>query len=278
MADESTQSVLDKDTERLTALKAQLAEAGTEVERHETAVEPLVKADGTAKAGLEDAFDLIDGMRKEAAEKAEGIEKSIESLNAKLRTNQFVEPLISAFGTVEVANAASVMSNISLVDLSAKLNKARDTQDAATSNVLVLEALTAAVNDADIPDDAIGDIRMIHFEADGEKKVKARIASGRGGGGGGRAAAGLHRITGADQAKFDKDGGVGEASDYVGKTYGTGGDFKSAREFVKATVNPAKWASLDGETSTGNKKSWSAHVFVGRMGFTTEVVAVEAAA
>lgn len=274
MAEETTQSVLDKDTERLTQLQTQLAEAAADVDRHASSLEPLSKADGTPTKGLEDPHALIDGMRTEAADKAKGIETSISSLQAKLRTNQFVEPLISAFGSVEVPSSSAVMTSISLVDLESKTNKARTTLGAAQSNVNALEALAEAVETAGIPEDAIGDIRQIHFEADGEKKVKARIASGRGGGGGGRAAAGLKRIVGSNQDKFHDNGGVGEAADHVGKSYGTGGDFKSARAFVEATVNASKWTDLDGNTSTGNKKSWSAHQFAQRMGFETENVEV----
>lgn len=255
MADETADAaVANPDEEKLTDLKARKTAATRESTKHEKALASLTSS-GIGKAT--DAFKIIDGLREESDTLVSTIAGQIDTLERRVKTAKYVEPLIKAIGTIEVEDSAGLPSTISLEDVGEKLAKAKTAARNADSAITVFTAIQAAVKAANIPDGAIGDIRPIHLKPDGEKKVTAEIASGRGGGGGGG---------GAGRGGLRKISAVGDdvADSFIGMTFGKGGDFKSARECVKAMVSDEQWTALDGTTATGRDKSWSAVQYMQR--------------
>ncbi|MCK9468881.1 MAG: hypothetical protein M0Q49_05640 [Porticoccaceae bacterium] len=252
------------DEQKRADLAAKLAEHNAEVSKHDTALAPLTTKDGAAKSGMEAAVSTITSLRDAAQTSADNVTAQIDAIDKRLATARYRVPLIEKIGVVKVEDSSALPGSIKIEEVEERRNKALSVIKGEQSKIAVFDAILGALDAVELPDDAIDSMPPIHLKANGEKQIVPEFASGRGGGGGGGTRAGLVRITAtADNFKA-----------LNGKTVGTGGDFKSWREVVQKSVSPDTWKELDGVTSTGKPKSWSAHEYAkGKMGITTVTVA-----
>jgi hypothetical protein len=148
-----------------------------------------------------------------------------------------------------------------VVDIDAKLATNRAAIDKLTATNAIYEALSAAVKGANVPDDAIADLRPFNIVTSGEHGVKIAVGSRTGRAVGTRVSNGRGELVKITSANPDH-------SDLVGATIGKDGTYPSWRALVQ-TVSPEVFEKL--ESGKGN---WSAHGQANKLyGLTSEPVA-----
>lgn len=197
--------------------------------------------------------------------KVEKLDKQIADEESVAATAAIIQPLIAAFGTLNVKDGANAPTSFHLVDVEKEINAAKAMVQKGEDRLKLYERVQSAVAKAGLPEGTTIE-RPIHFQTEGNA-VKITIAS-RGGGrsagaGGTRSTGTLVKITSADDAA------------YVGQTIGTKeADYASWRDFL--SKNDAEhFAKIEEGRRNGSNYSARA-VAVKRFGIETEEVATEA--
>jgi len=268
-ADTPPQTEMEKAQTDLASLTTQRDEAATTASEAAQGIEDLRESKGKHfKKSV--AYPILLKAAEDAVAKVARLEPRIESLSKRIATEQFVEPLIQAFGTQEFSPAGDLPKRIALTDVDERVETLEAKFLPIQSTIAALRALQQAAGEAGIGPDEAAAMRPVRFVTNGNGSVNLAVAKGRGGGGGG-GPRGTYRIVSVSD---DAPDGV---KALVNATVGKDSDVPSFKYLAETFSTPEQIDALTGLTSTGKPKSRSARAYCGKtFGMVAEAVESEA--
>ncbi len=249
-----TRTDVEKWVDQRKQMAEQLATAAITVEEASAAIADLKESKGK-KYKESIAYPLLNTALETAVQTVARLEPRVAGLDKKLASEQFVGPLIKAFGAIEMDpdHSAHLPKRVALTEVDEQIEKLGAKFAPINATIAALQTLGAAVVTAGIDHAAADAMRAVTFVRGENGTVTIAVAQNRGGSGGKRK---VYRITAVGP---DAPEGV---KALVGSTIGTTDmDLPSFKLFAETYASAEDLDKLTGLTETGKPKSRSAREF-----------------